>query len=255
MGVWWRWQSEVGEMMGMITLVFSIMMAFHITKKESFGITTVFRRRIFLGTTVALSVLLSASTALGFGGHGQVNPAVTLMVSALEGHFEQAPAVIAFQLIGATIGAILLVIFVRIFDPKTDLKKAFNWTKHSPQQTAGIELFGNLLWLLPIGALLVIMLNGHNGELYASELASTDGSFGHYQLFMVAIAGKFLLVAMFEEYGGAVFNSGVWFGKVVVTLIVHKRIPLKAALAGGTGLVTSLSIGVGVGYFSSLFLK
>ena len=247
---WWKWQSEVGEMMGMITFVFSVMMAFHITKKESFGITTVFRRRIFLGTTVALTVLVSASMSLGFGGHGQVNPALTLMVASLDGHFEQVPAIIGFQLIGATIGAILLVIFVKIFDPKTDMKKAFSWVQQPPQKTAGIELFGNMLWLLPIGALLVIMKNAHAGGV-----GSIDHSFGHYQLFIVAIAGKFLLVAMFEEYGGAVFNSGVWFGKVVVTFIVQKNFPVKAMLSGGAGLVTSLSIGVGVGYFSSLFLK
>ena len=112
--------------MGMITFVFSIMMAFHVTKKEAFGVTTVFRRRMFLGTMVAFSVLISTSIALGFGGHGQVNPAVTLMVASLEGHFEQVPAVIAFQLIGATIGAVLLVAFVKMFDPKTDLKDAFD---------------------------------------------------------------------------------------------------------------------------------
>ena len=270
MNQWFDWKHEVGEMIGMMTIVFSVMMAFHIVKKKSFGITTVFRKRIFLGTTVALSVLLAASVALGFGGHGQINPAVTLMVAALEGYWKEVPAVLGFHIIGAIAGALLLVTFVKLADPKTDLKDAFNWTTQSPQKTVGVELVGNILWLLPIGALLVIMLNSHPTganfvhqtstvaepfKAHSAGLMGIDGSFGHYQLFIVAIAGKFLLVAMFEEYGGAVFNSGVWFGKVVVTLIAHKRIPVKAAISGGAGLVTSLSFGVGVGYFSSLFLK
>ena len=254
------WQHEVGEMIGTVIMVFGVMLTILLTKKKSFGIDTTYKKRIFTGVMVAMSILVGAMTSVGFGGHGQINPAVTLMVAALEGTFQEVPAILGFQLIGAVIGATALVIFVEMFVKDVKLIDAFALTKQTPQKTAAIEFFGNIVWLLPIGALLVVMFNGHNIPLDlvnggANKLGDVDKGFGHFELVVVAIAGKFILVAGFEEFGGAAFNGNAWFARVAIATYATRKLPFKPMISEVTAVTTSLTIGLAVGYFSKLFLK
>ena len=45
------------------------------------------------------------------------------------------------------------------------------------------------------------MLNGHH------DPSIVDNGFQHFELVVVAIAGKFILVAGFDEFGAAAFNG------------------------------------------------
>ena len=131
-------------MIGTAIMVFAIMMSILLTKKKSFGIDTTFKKRMFMGTMVSMAVLVAAITAVGFGGHGQINPAVTLMVAAIEGHFQQVPAILAFQAMGALIGAALLIVFANMFVKDVKLVDAFGFIDQTPQKTAAMEIFGNI---------------------------------------------------------------------------------------------------------------
>ena len=62
------------------------------------------------------------------------------------------------------------------------------------------------------------MFNGHHMPLDLAgvgtkataakqSLGDVDKGFGHFELVMVAIAGKFILVAGFDEFGAAAFNG------------------------------------------------
>ncbi len=255
------WKHEVGEMIGSFILVFAIMLSILIVKRKSFGIDTTFKKRLFLGTTVALSVILAATATLGFGGHGQINPAVTVLVAAIEGAWMEVPAVIGFQFIGALAATGAIFLFAKQFAKDVKLEEAYTFNKQTVAKTMTMEIMGNILWLLPIGALVVIMLNNHSttalnaAQAANSNLASLhDGGFGHFELFLVAAAGKFLLIAVFEEFGAAAFNPIVWFSKVLLATIALKKITMRALGIELTAAGTSMAVGVGVGFFSHLFV-
>ena len=270
----WNWQHEVGEMLGTTMMVFAIMMAILLTKKKSFGIDTTFKKRMFMGTMAAMAVLIGAISAIGFGGLGMINPAVVLIAGGLDGEWAEVPAIIGFQAIGALLGAVLLIAFAEMFVKDVKLSDAFGFINQSPQKTAAMELFGNIFWLIPIGAILVVMINGHHdpsGVLMAIPNTGTapakqavvqaihpgnvERGFGHFEVVVVAIAGKFILVAGFDEFGAAAFNGNAWFARIVIATYANRKFPIKAALPEMTAVSTSLALGVGVGFFSHIFIK
>ena len=260
--------SEVGEMMGSFVLTFAALIAIYLTKVEKYGIDTNLKKRIFLGVIIGLGVVLGLVTAVGFGGHGQINPAVTLMVAGMDEHFEQVPAIIAFQFLGAAMAAGMTLFTVKMWGETKNLKESFTFNKQSPAKSAVIEVVGNILWLLPIAAMLGMMVNAKlnlhgfqgtmvpdtdpknpNGFIFQSIKHGVDaGNFGHFQLGVAAFAGKFILVAVFEEFGAANFNSQVIMGKWIVTAVSHRgKITKREFLSEGAAFTMTLAIGAALG--------
>ncbi|WKX02570.1 hypothetical protein [Candidatus Mycoplasma mahonii] len=247
---WFNWKNETGEMIGSFTLTFAVLLAMIIVHRKKYGIDTVFKKRMFMGVIVALAVLFSATAAVGFGGFGQINPGITLMVAAIEGHWNQVPAIIGFQLIGSIMATIGALLFTTYFIKDVKLNSVFNWTKQSVGHTVGIEVVGNIFWFLPIAGYVLLLIN-QNGSIGNLDYST----FGHFQLALTAAAGKFILVGMFEEFGAANFNAQIWFGKMLATIVITKKLPKKPVVSELSGLLANLSIGIGLGYLANYYLK
>ena len=254
MNVYWDLFSEVGEMVGSFVLTFAALIAIYLTRVEKYGIDTNLKKRVFLGVIIGLGVVLGLVTAVGFGGFGQINPAVTLMVAGMEDAYQQVPAVIAFQFLGAAMAATMTLFTVKMWGETKNLKEAFTFNKQSPIKSAGVEVVGNILWLLPIAAMLGMMVSSklNMAPIWAStnnlEHGIDAGNFGHFQLGIAAFAGKFILVAVFEEFGAANFNSQVIMGKWIVTAVSHRgKITKREFLSEGAAFTMTLSVGAALG--------
>ncbi|MCK5945689.1 MAG: aquaporin [Mycoplasmataceae bacterium] len=250
MGDWFNKWHEIGEMMGSFVLTFAALLAIFLVKSKKYGIDTNLKKRMFLALSISSAVVLGVVTAIGFGGHGQINPAVTLMVAGMEGEYQEVPAAIGFQLIGATAAALMVVLTVNLWGQKEILVESFNYNKQTPAKSAGIEFVGNILWLLPIAGMLAFMVKyNHMGAIPKIRDESLDfHTFGHFQLAISAFFAKFLLISIFEEFGAANFNSQVVFGKWVVTAIAHKgKITRRQFFSEGAAVTTTLAIGAALG--------
>lgn len=241
MSQWWDQWAELGEMFGSLILTFGVLIAILATKQESLGLNTNWKKRLFLGLSVPCAVVIGLIAAKGFGGHGQINPAITLMVGAIEGHFEEAPAIIGFQLIGAIAAALLFLACAAFLGQWSKLNTMFKFNNQGVIKTAGMEFFGNMFWLIPISAFVVALLKGN---------------IDFYQLAVTAAIGKFVLVGLFEEFGAANFNAQIWFGKMIVTAASQKgKITLKELSSEMSGLVMTMAIGIAFGYVAQPFFN
>ena len=252
MGDWFNLWHEIGEMVGSFVLSFTALIAIYLAKSKKYGIDTNLKKRMFLALTISFGVVLGVLTAIGFGGHGQINPAVTLMVAGIEGQYQEVLAVIGFQLIGATLAALTVVLTINLWSDTKQLAESFTFNKQKPTKSAGIEFIGNIVWLLPVAAMIAIMLKSNMDAGKISTDPAKWGvdfhTYGHFQLAISAFVAKFVLISVFEEFGAANFNSQVVFSKWVVVLIAHKgKVTRREFFSEGSALVTSLGVGAGLG--------
>lgn len=241
MNQWWDQWAELGEMFGSLILTFGVLSVILVAKQESLGLNTNLKRRLFMGLSVPCVVIIGLIAAKGFGGHGQINPAITLMVGAIKGHFQEAPAIIGFQLIGAIGAALLFLACAAFVGQWSKLNTMFKFNNQGVIKTTGMEFFGNMFWLIPISAFVVALLKG-------------DINF--YELAITAAIGKIVLVGAFEEFGAANFNAQIWFGKMIVTAVSQKgKITLKEFSSEMSGLVMTMAIGIAFGYVAQPFFN
>ena len=243
MNKWWSAHDFVGEMMGSFILTFAVLAIIYVSKQKSMGLDTNFKKRMFLGLTVPSSVFMALLAGIGFGAHAQLNPAITMMVAAIEGQWQSVPGVIGFQLIGALMAAVLMVIVLVWLQRFHTIKEAYSFSQQTVRKTVGMEIFGNMMWLLPIAGYIVAYLG------FAHGVTKTGMSFAFVAL--VASAGKLVLVLAFEELGAANFNPMIWFGKMAITFLAQKgKINAKELASELSGTVTSLGVGTACGYMA-----
>lgn len=245
MNKWWDASGFVGEMMGSFLLTFAVLGIIYVSKQKSLGLDSNFKKRIFLGLTVPAAVLMALVASKGFGAHGQLNPSITLMVAAYEGQWESVPGVIGFQLIGALMAAVFMVIALIWLQRSHTMKDAFGFSQQTVTKTVGMEFFGNMMWLLPIAGMLVAYVN------YAHGVGVTTGV-NFVWLATSAATGKLVLVLAFEELGAANFNPMIWFGRMAITFFAQKgKINSKELSSEVSGVITSLTLGVSYGYLAT----
>ena len=234
MNIWWSAHAALGESVGSLILAITFMFTQFVVKSNKLSLTTTIQKRGFLSVGYFSGIVLGILTAKGFGGHGQVNPSITLLVAGMEGHFEAVPFIIGFQLLGAFVGAIIFILTIRIIGRNDELSRVFRWSQQSPQKTMGLEVVGNVFWLLPIAGLLLFF-------------TSPSGVISLFEVAMAAAFGKVLLTMVMDDFGSANFNPMVWFGLFLVKLHSQKGISGKEFITEFSGVVTTLLVGLAAG--------
>lgn len=236
-----KW-AELGEMIGSSILTFALLVIMFVAKQGKFGIDSNFKKRVFLGGISGVAIFIGLITAKGFGGHGQINPAITMIVATAIGNFQEVPAIIGFQFIGSIIAVILFLSLVAWLHQWQNLGTMFKFNDQSAKKTLGIELFGNLFWLFPIAGMVVIYLKD-------------KVSFTFFDLAIAASLAKVILVTTFEEFGIACFNVHVWAGKSIVTAIGQKgKITGKELASELSGAIGNFTVGFAAGAVAHPFL-
>ncbi len=186
------------------------------------------------------SIAIGAMTSKTLGSHGQLNPAVTLLVATIEEQFEQVPIIIVFQLIGGVLASMVFLFTLWTSGITFELKKVFHFSNQKTTKTLGIEVLGNVFWYLPIAA------------MYIGLTVTKDIDF--FQLLIIASLGKSVMIFfVISELGEGNFNPMVWFSKFLVTFIVQRKIVSKQLVNEINGNIASFLIGLacgGIGLFA-----
>ena len=185
--------------------------------------------------------MVAAMTAKTLGGHGQLNPAVTLIVATIDKQFEQVPVIIAFQLLGGGIASLVLMITLWNKGITLELKEIFQFSNQKFTKSIGIETLSNAFWYLPIAAMYIGL--------------TRTGDLDFFQLLIIASLGKLILILFVSEFGEGNFNPLIWFSKFLITFSIQKKISSKQLINEIVSNISSLIMGLasgGIGLFGLL---
>lgn len=219
--------------MGSMILTFAVAVLILVRKINAKTLDTKLKDRTFTSLALFAAVTGSILIAVGFGGHGQINPAVTLMFSVFEEQFESLWFIIGFQLIGASIAAGAFMLVANLWGKKDILKDTFKFQESKPSKNLGMEAIANTFWLLPIMAL-YIALKGSAIDVFELALAAS--------ISLVFVASTL------EEIGAPNLNPQVWFGMYIIKLFVHKgKISGKQLLSEWSSVLSVLVVAAAIG--------
>lgn len=238
-------QGSIAEMIGSFIISFIVLLTYLITKSEKSMLDTKWKRRTFSAFVVPAAVVIGLAASRGLGGHGQANPAVTLLVAVglydVNGDFPAIETVttIAFQLLGGLIAFGAFMISAYAWKREKELPNIFKFNNQRPMKTSGMELVGNIIWLLPIAGML--------GYVARNNIAGQP-DLGFWMLVMSAFFSKAVIVLVADEFGIGNYNPQVWFARMWVCFVANNwkitRRELSSELAG---VITSLMCGAAAG--------
>ncbi len=239
METFWSTKIFFGEFIGSFILALGILLVNFASKAKSFKLESPLNQKIFIAIGVFASIMIGAMTAKGLGGHGQINPGITLIVATIEKEFQQVPLLICFQLLGGIFSYIIMQLILYSSGRLHESKKIYNWSNQSGIKTSGIEILGNAFWFLPIAAMYI-------GLTKTKKL-------DFFQLIMIASLAKTLLILSISELGVGNFNPMVWLATLLTTITAQGKITNKQLINELMGTTTSLLMGLaagGIGLFA-----
>ncbi|MCR8613074.1 MAG: hypothetical protein NC236_01170 [Mycoplasma sp.] len=232
----WDAKFAISEMIGSFILSFGVFMLIFASKSKALGLDSKLKVKGLMAVGIMALVVIGITTAVGLGagnGHGLINPAIAMIVAVLEKEYLFLPSVIGFELLGGLLAGAFALFTIKMINSEIKANEVFVLSEQPVKKAIGMELFANVFWLLPV--LGGVMLLGPD--------------FGGFQIAL--FAGFAIVVAIFvaEEHGAANLNPQIWFGKVVMAIIVGDKgsVTGKKIATELTSVASVMAIGAALG--------
>ena len=237
----WSLKTAMGEMIGSFMLTLGIIFISLMVKRKSMHNISMLAKRLFKATSVFTIVVISITTAKGFGAPGAINPAIALMIKLYEG-WSQFIIIVVFDFIGGILGALAFLLFAYVYNQckenneKIVVSNMFKFSEQSLTKSFAMEGIANIFWYLPVMGMVM---------LHLKESGNVAGEF-----FIPIIAGFaiFTVLIIIPEIGVANLNPQVWFGEFILKLIGSKgSINSKQLISELSGLLSTFAIAAIIG--------